>query len=123
MSCKICSHCRAELARRRVIDHGVLLPRIVESAALIVGVNALAIYARDKTDPVSWAREIAYYLMRDLTAFSFPQIGRLFGRDHSTIYHGYQTVRDRISVHRDDALTVAKVRARALRGLSKSRFP
>jgi chromosomal replication initiator protein len=120
MPCKQCAHCRAELLRRHQVDQGILLPRIASAAALIVSVDERDLFAKTRGGlDVAWARAIAYYLARQLTNFSFPQIGRLFGRDHSTVIHGYQTVRDRIEVHRDDALTVAKVRARALRGLSK----
>lgn len=124
MSCKMCAHCRAETLRRREIDPGTILPRIISAAALIVGVDSRMLFGVTRGDrTVAWARAIAYYLARELTTFSFLQLERYFGRDHSTIIHGCQTTAGRMEMHRDDALTVAKVRAHALRGLNKARLP
>lgn len=38
-------------------------------------------------------RQIAYYLCRAYTPYSFPQIARVFHRDHATIVHGVRRVR------------------------------
>jgi chromosomal replication initiator protein len=39
------------------------------------------------------ARQIAMYLFRDLTDFSYPAIGREFGgRDHTTVIHAYEKI-------------------------------
>lgn len=42
---------------------------------------------------VARPRQIAMYLSRELTPYSFPNIGHFFGdRDHTTIMHGVATV-------------------------------
>ena len=38
------------------------------------------------------ARQIAMYLIRQLTNLSLPEIGREFGRDHSTVIHSIRKV-------------------------------
>jgi chromosomal replication initiator protein len=39
------------------------------------------------------ARQIAMYLFRDLTDYSYPAIGREFGgRDHTTVIHAYDKI-------------------------------
>lgn len=38
------------------------------------------------------ARWVAQWLCRQLTAASYPQIARAFGRDHSSIHHAVQRV-------------------------------
>lgn len=45
------------------------------------------------------ARQVAQYLARRLTKQSMPQIGRRFGRDHTTVLYAIRTVEDRL---RDD---------------------
>lgn len=41
---------------------------------------------------VARPRQIAYYLARQLTAQSFPQIGCRFNRDHSTVLYGARRI-------------------------------
>lgn len=45
-------------------------------------------------------RQIAMYMSRGLTPRSFPEIGKLFGRDHATIVHGVRQIDALVS---DDA--------------------
>jgi chromosomal replication initiation ATPase DnaA len=41
---------------------------------------------------VATARQLAMYLCRELSKLSFPAVGRVFGRDHSTVIHGYRLI-------------------------------
>ncbi|AWB09391.1 chromosomal replication initiator protein DnaA [Thermodesulfobium acidiphilum] len=43
------------------------------------------------------ARQIAMYLCREMTKNSLPQIGEYFGRDHSTVIHAYERIKEDIS--------------------------
>ena len=40
------------------------------------------------------ARQIAIYLIRSLTGLTLDNIGKVFGRDHSTILHSIRKVED-----------------------------
>lgn len=46
-----------------------------------------------RTAHIAYARQIAFFLCRNLTVRSFPEIGRRFGgRDHTTVLHGYRKI-------------------------------
>lgn len=42
-------------------------------------------------------RQVAMYLIRELTTHSLPEIGQFFGRDHSTVLHAVQRVGDQLA--------------------------
>jgi chromosomal replication initiator protein len=53
---------------------------------------------------VAWARQLAIYLVRELTDAPLQRIGDAFGgRNHTTVLHACKRVSDRISVNNDDA--------------------
>jgi chromosomal replication initiator protein len=43
-------------------------------------------------------RQVAMYLAKTLTSFSYPEIGRQFGgRDHTTVMHAVRTIESLVS--------------------------
>jgi chromosomal replication initiation ATPase DnaA len=51
---------------------------------------------KDRHKSIAEARQIAYWLLRKLCCFSYPQLGRfLGGRDHTTALHGVTKVERR----------------------------
>ena len=53
--------------------------------------------AKKRTQAVVFPRQIAMYLVRDLTEHSLPEIGEYFGgRDHTTILHAYNKIKDQL---------------------------
>ncbi len=52
--------------------------------------------SKRKTQSVAWPRQIAMFLTTDLTDLSLPEIGREFNRDHSTVVHARDVVKERI---------------------------
>ena len=52
--------------------------------------------SKRKTQSVAWPRQIAMFLTTDLTDLSLPEIGREFNRDHSTVVHARDIVKERI---------------------------
>ena len=53
--------------------------------------------SKRKTQSVAWPRQIAMFLTTDLTDLSLPEIGREFNRDHSTVVHARDTVKEKIA--------------------------
>ncbi|UBV44064.1 chromosomal replication initiator protein DnaA [Deinococcus taeanensis] len=51
------------------------------------------------------ARQVAQYLIRELTDHSLPEIGQFFGRDHSTVMHAISKVTEQLG--RDTELTAS----------------
>ena len=57
-------------------------------------------------------RQIAMYLIRDLTSHSLPEIGEFFGgRDHSTVLYAVKKIQEKLDDDADLAQSVADVRA------------
>ena len=52
--------------------------------------------SKRKTQSVAWPRQIAMFLTTDLTDLSLPEIGREFNRDHSTVVHARDLVKETI---------------------------
>lgn len=52
--------------------------------------------SKRKTQSVAWPRQIAMFLATDLTDLSLPEIGREFNRDHSTVVHARDIVKEKI---------------------------
>lgn len=52
--------------------------------------------SKRKTQSVAWPRQIAMFLATELTDLSLPEIGREFNRDHSTVVHARDLVKDKI---------------------------
>jgi chromosomal replication initiator protein len=55
-------------------------------------------------------RQIAMYLARELTPCSFPEIGRRFNRDHSTVMHNVAAVKRLAAIDEKFAADLAALR-------------
>ncbi len=53
--------------------------------------------AKRKTQSIAWPRQIAMFLTTELTDLSLPEIGREFNRDHSTVVHARDVVKEKIN--------------------------
>ena len=51
-------------------------------------------------------RQMAMYLVRKLTSYSLPEIGKVFGRDHTTVMHACNKIEDerKLSAETDDII-------------------
>lgn len=65
---------------------------IVDVVARSYGLAPVDIMGTRRQSHIVAARHVAQYLARRITGMSFPELGRAFNRDHSTIIHGWQRV-------------------------------
>jgi chromosomal replication initiator protein len=66
---------------------------ILEATATRFGFTIDAICGPSRTRPLVTARQVAMYLVRNLTDYSYPAIGRAFGgRDHTTVIHAVEKI-------------------------------
>ncbi len=66
---------------------------IVNEVSTFYKVSPKEIRSKKRNRSISLARQVAIYLLRDLTQMSFPEIGReMGGRDHSTAIYAFRTV-------------------------------
>jgi chromosomal replication initiator protein len=66
---------------------------ILDAVAASYGFSIAAICGPSRTRPLTTARQVAMYLVRELTDYSYPAIGRVFGkRDHTTVIHAVEKI-------------------------------
>jgi chromosomal replication initiator protein len=86
------------------------LEQIQEAAADLFGVSRAELLARGRTPHISFARQVAMYVARELTDETLPAIGRGFGgRNHTTVLHAHRRIatdmaRDKHTLEAVDAL-------------------
>ncbi len=61
------------------------------------GVSLEDLRSPSRAAPVSWARQVAMYLSRELTDATLPAIGRAFDRNHTTVMHACRRTAERIA--------------------------
>jgi len=74
---------------------------ILHEVAAYFGVTVDDLKSQNRSKPIVSARQIAMYLLRDLTELSLPKIGQVFGgRDHTTVLHAHQKMVSQLSEKR-----------------------
>lgn len=64
----------------------------LKEAAVIYGVSPGSLLTTSKSRSVARARQLAMAVMRERWGYSFPEIGSLFEKDHSTVMHACRHV-------------------------------
>lgn len=65
---------------------------IKEAVAEFYALKVKDLEADYRADEVSKPRHIAYWLAREYTKMSYPALGRVFCRDHTTVLYGVRQV-------------------------------
>jgi chromosomal replication initiator protein len=66
---------------------------ILDATATSYGFSVDAICGPSRTRPLVTARQVAMYIVRNLTDYSYPAIARVFGgRDHTTVIHAVDKI-------------------------------
>ena len=65
---------------------------IIEACAKFYNVRKEDIFSEKRTKDVAFARQVSIYIIREITNFSFPKIGSLFGKDHATAIYAIKQV-------------------------------
>lgn len=61
---------------------------MVATVAAIYGIDAELIWSRQRGPTLVEARHLAWWALREKTGWSYPELGRALGVDHSTVLHG-----------------------------------
>jgi chromosomal replication initiator protein len=73
--------------------HQITAQDIIEKSARHFGFSVDELIGPSRRRPLVIARQMAMYLFRELTDFSYPAIGREFGdRDHTTVIHAVEKI-------------------------------
>jgi len=74
---------------------------ILEATSVSYGFTVDAICGPSRTRPLVTARQVAMYLTRELTDYSYPAIARVYGnRDHTTVIHAVDKITDQMQQRR-----------------------
>ena len=69
------------------------------------------IKSKKRSSNISFPRQIAMYLCRNMLGESFPKIGTEFGgKDHSTVMHSVEKIENEIKVNKDLANIIEKLK-------------
>ena len=63
-----------------------------------------------RVSEIAIARQIAFYLMREMADMSTTEIGKFFGKDHTTAMHGIDKITRLMETNRDIAAGVADLK-------------
>jgi len=85
--------------------HQVTVEMVQAEVARQFGVHVNDLRSNRRTQEISYARQVAMYLARELTEASLPQIGDRFGgRDHSTVIYAVNKIKRHLTDERDRQL-------------------
>jgi len=72
-----------------VSSRRILISEVCDAVLAVTGCSRADFFSERRQRPVVLARQLAYFVARELTQASYPKIGALCGkRDHSTVMHG-----------------------------------
>ena len=84
---------------------------IQQRTADAFGISVDALLSPSRAGGVTWPRQIAMYLARELTAQSLPAIGSAFGgRNHTTVMYACRRTAERIAGDPDSFEIVRRLR-------------
>ncbi len=86
------------------------MPVIVSAVGVAFHVTPQQMVGIMRTQHIAMARQVAMYLVRELTAYSFPRIAEYFGRDHSTVIHAHALVARRVANEPQFASLMARLK-------------
>jgi chromosomal replication initiation ATPase DnaA len=74
-------------------QHCATIGKVIFAVAQHFKISTQDLKSPSRVAALAYARQIGFYLSRELTKKSFPHIGERFGgRDHTTVLHGYRKI-------------------------------
>jgi len=70
----------------------ITIEHIQAKASAFFGLRLADMRAKGRTHAVAFPRQIAMYLARQLTHASLAEVGRAFGKDHTTVLHAVDKI-------------------------------
>jgi chromosomal replication initiator protein len=107
----------AERALEDLLPQGGEVPPeiIMAETARYFGLRRDDLISKSRSRPLTTARHVAMYLLRELTQLSLVKVGELFDRDHTTVMHGIQKV-EKLMLDRDATYRQVQALTKLIRG-------
>ncbi len=110
ISTDLCAEALKEIlaaSNNRVID----TKHIIESVSRYFDLRPEEFLSQKRNRNISYPRQIAMYLCRDIIGLSLPKIGEEFGgRDHTTVIHAIQKIEDDMKMNQETKRTVEELK-------------
>lgn len=74
---------------------------IIKEVAKYFQVDEPTILGKNKSKEAVLPRQISMYLIRELLQSSYPEIGRIFKRDHATVIHSFNKIEEELRKNED----------------------
>ena len=84
---------------------------IIQAVADQYEISTADIKGSSRMKKVAQARQVAIYLIRDITQLSFPGIGDEFGKNHSTVIYSYEKIKDELLTNQQLSTIVSSIKA------------
>ncbi|MCI8537102.1 MAG: chromosomal replication initiator protein DnaA [Oscillospiraceae bacterium] len=84
---------------------------IIEETAKFYGLEPDAIRSQSRTKDITTARQISMYLIRNITNIPLADIGKEYGRDHSTVIHSLDKVEKLVKEDRETAEVIKDIKS------------
>jgi len=94
----------------------MITPLVIQSAVSEeFQISRQALMSRSRLEFLSWPRQIAMVLTRQMIGLSLDKVGELFSRDHRTVFCAEQRVRARCETEPSTRQRIERLRERILK--------
>ena len=69
---------------------------IIKAVAKYFEISDTDILGKDRSSKIAEPRKIAMYMVRDMTNESFPKMGKIFGKDHTTVKYAVDSLEEQL---------------------------
>lgn len=77
----------------------VTVDKVISEVARTYGLDDEDIRSKKRDAPISYGRQVAMYIVREVTGMSYTSIGKEFGRDHSTVVYAMQEIERKLKTN------------------------
>ncbi len=101
---------KVEVSYRVVGNINIVTEKIINVVLQCTGFTMPEIKSKDRHEDLVRARQLMCYFLRICTPLYFSKIGHIIRRDHTTVMHSVQTIKDLIDTeYTDVTLLVEKI--------------
>jgi chromosomal replication initiator protein len=93
----------------KVDNHPVTLDDIIESVCQHYQVTPEEVSGKSRKRNLVIARQVSMFLAQKHTKMPASRIGKLIGRDHSTVLHSCEKVIERLKIDKDFGLEIENI--------------
>ncbi len=72
------------------------IDEVIAEVSRTFGVSKEDIFSKRKTQEIVYARQVSMYIIREISQMKYKEIGRLFGKDHSTVLYTIDKVKKKL---------------------------